>query len=106
MCWKSLVTPIDFDRVSRQCGFFQVFEVKLKNLKFSRIPYIDRFLLRCDFFHVFQNSGDNWKLPHVYYIYMVSLHNSDTYMAYIQYDIWCAYYEKNKDFSTHMVLLP
>lgn len=71
------------DRVSLQCGFFHVYEVK--NLKFSHIPYIDRFSLYCDFFHVFQNTGDNWKLSHIYYMYMVS--NSDTHMAYIQFDI-------------------
>lgn len=45
----------------------------------------------------FKTIRENWKLSQIYYIHTASLHDSDTHMACVQFDIQCAYYEMNNE---------
>lgn len=116
MCVKSLISIgfayiVYIDRASLHCGLFHEYKVKLKNWMFSHIPYFIGFLSTVISFMFFQNTGDNRRLSHTHYICLASLHNSDTHMACVQFDIWCAYFGMNdaeRFFHTHcipMVLL-
>ena len=52
-------------------------------------------------FLFFKSIGENWRFSQIHYVHTASLHDSDTCMACVQFDIRCAYYEMNSEWRLY-----